>query len=167
MTEVSVIVANKWRETSPEQKQVLYFFLFFTHFFQIYSKKAQEIKNKHAEDKEEFTKSLTNREKVALSLLKLNNKAQKGELKRSALDPAHKEFLSSLPESMALTARGAFLSQKLKGTSVSPMEQSQKLSEAMNNWANISKTEQDFYENLAQKNLSLYQSKIKEYLKKD
>jgi hypothetical protein len=126
--------------------------------------KAGELKRQYTEEKDNFVNSLSARQKVALSLLKLNHKAKKGEIKRSGLDSMQKDFLSNMPESLALTARGVYLSQNLKGTSVSPAEQSQKLSAAMNNWQNLSQSERDVYENIAEKNLMTYKSKLESFL---
>ena len=109
---------------------------------------------------------MNEKEKIALNLLTLNRRAQNGEITRNKLDAKQKEFLKSLPEPLATTPRGVFLSQRLKGVSATEMKPSQGLSEAMKEWSNLSGKDQETFAHKAQQNLKDYSEKIAEFLKK-
>lgn len=128
--------------------------------------KAEKLKLKYNSESEAFKQSLGEKEKIALNLLNLNRRAQNGEITRSKLDTKQKEFLKSLPETLATTPRGVFLSKRLKGVSANEMKPSQGLSEAMKEWSNLSDKEHETLANQAQLNLKDYSEQIVKFLKK-
>lgn len=113
-----------------------------------------------------FNQTLTEKEKLGLNLLNLNRRALKGDITRSKLDSKQKDFLKSLPEPLATTPRGVFMSQRLKEFSVSGTKPTNSLSVAMKEWSNLSGKDQEFYAHQAQENLKVYSEKIAEFLKK-
>lgn len=108
---------------------------------------------------------MKDREKLALSLLQLNNRAELGIITRKDLNQEQKEFLKSMPETSAFTPRGVFLSQRLKGISAKVEDQSLKLSQAMKDWSNLSANEQQTFEKEAQNNLETYKARLLNFLK--
>lgn len=109
--------------------------------------------------------SLTDRQKVALSLLNMNRRAVQGKVKRADLKPEQKEFLKSLPDHSAFTPRGLFLSHKLRGVSASETKLSDSFTEAVKAWAALSPNDQEAYAKMAQKNLDNYIDRINIFLK--
>lgn len=109
---------------------------------------------------------MNEKEKMALDLLNLNRRAQNGKITRNNLDAKQKEFLKSLPEPLATTPRGVFLSQRLKGVSAAEIKPSHGLSEAMKEWSNLSSKDQETFAQQAQQNLKKYSEIIAEFLKK-
>lgn len=103
---------------------------------------------------------------MALSLLNMNRRALNGKATRRDLSPEQKEFLKSLPEQSALTPRGVFMSQRLKGMSANDTKPSAALASAMKAWSNLSEKEQEPFVKMAQQNLASYSGSIKQFLQK-
>ena len=97
--------------------------------------------------------------------MNLNRRARNGELSRRDLNSQYKEFLKTMPEPSAITPRGVFMSQKLKGVSSSTVKPGDGLVGAMKEWSNLSAKEQEVYAQQAQHNLDSYIEKVSTFLK--
>lgn len=115
--------------------------------------------------KARFKQALTEKHQLALNLLNLNRQARNGAITRKSLNAEQKAFLNSLPESSAITPRGVFLSQKLKGVSGTDTKPSDSLAEAMKEWSNMSTSEQEPFVKQAESNLKSYTESISKFLK--
>lgn len=124
------------------------------------------MRKKYESEKEAFNQSLSERQKVALGLLILNRRAKNGDIGRRNLTPNQKEFLKSMPEPSAITPRGVFMSQKLKGVSASAVKPTDGLASAMKEWTNLSPKDQEAYAQQAKKNLDSYVNQLSSFLKK-
>lgn len=135
-------------------------------FLQIFESKAEVLKKKHESEKEAFTKSLSEHQKMALELFNLNRRAKNGDIDRRDLNPQQKEFLKAMPELSAITPRGVFVSKKLKGVSASVLKPSDGLAGAMKEWTNLSPKDQEVYTQQAKQNLDSYVDQLSAFLKK-
>lgn len=123
--------------------------------------------DKYKSDVAEYKESLTDRQKIAYSLINMNRKADRGViLTRRDLDEHQKEFINSLPESHGLTGCQIFVSKRLKGNSSLPGTQSANLTEAMEEWSNLPESKKQEFENQAKVNLENYKAKIIKFLQK-
>ena len=124
------------------------------------------MKTKYESEKHNFNQSLSERQKIALALLNLNRRAKNGDIDRRDLTSQQKEFLKTLPESLAITPRGVFMSQKLKGVSASTVKPSDGLAGAMKEWSNLPANDQEAYAKQVKQNLDSYVEQLSNFLKK-
>lgn len=132
----------------------------------MFESKAEALKKQYESDKNSFNQSLTERQKTALALLNLNRRAKNGAIDRRNLTAEQKEFLKVMPEPSAITPRGVFMSQKLKGVPASSVKPSDGLASAMKEWLNLSAKDQESYANQAKQNLDSFVEKMSAFLKK-
>ena len=78
------------------------------------------------------------------------------------LNSEQKNFLKGMPQPAALTPRGVFISQRLKGVPASQTG----LGEAMIAWSNLSPVEKDSFVKIAQENLKAYIASMVDFLGK-
>ena len=106
---------------------------------------------------------MTERQKVALSLLRLSNREGST---RWDLSKKQKSFLSEFPKPEAFSGRSLFVSQHLKGITESATARNAKLAETMREWQQLPVSQQQSYEQQAKSNLERFQSAVASFLKK-
>lgn len=105
---------------------------------------------------------MSDRQKVALSLLRLANREG---ATRWDLTKKQKAFLAEMPKPAAFTGRGLFLSERLKGSHEAPGVQNTKLAAAMREWVQLSPSQQQSYEQQAASNLANFKNAMAAFLK--
>ena len=120
---------------------------------------------KHDAEKEKFEQNLNEKQKMALKILNLNRRAEDGKVSRRELSSKQKNFLKSLPESLPITARGVFMSQRLKGISGKNDELNSSLAGAMKEWSGMSLQQQQPFISAAEKNLASFKTELEKFLK--
>ncbi len=106
---------------------------------------------------------MSERQKVALSLLRLSNRDT---ATRWDLSEKQKAFLSDFPKAEAFTGRGLFVSQHLKGSKESSAARNTKMAETMREWQQLPASLQQSYEQQAKSNLESFKSAVADFLKK-
>lgn len=119
------------------------------------------MKRKNDIEKEKFVQNLNEKQKLAMKLLKMN----RGKATLRELEAKQRDFLNTLPEPLPTSARGVFMSQRLKGVSGGKNgEINSSLAAAMKEWSNMSAQQQQPFIIQAEKNVASYKAELAKFL---
>lgn len=111
----------------------------------------------------QFKSSLTDRQSLALRLLRLNTQARRGEITRRHLNQAETAFLNAVPKAPFMTGRALFMSKELRKRVVdSPV--SERMGEISSKWESLPEAERSLYDNQAKLDQQQFVEAMKKFL---
>ena len=111
---------------------------------------------------EQFKSSLSDRQNLALRMIRLNHRASRGEITKRNLNPEEKAFLEALPKTPFSSGRNLFLSNELRRKDGSSL--AKKLSDAQDKWNSLPESEKALMENQAKLDQQQFQVAMKKFL---
>lgn len=111
---------------------------------------------------EQFKSSLSERQNLALRILRLNQRAARGEISTRNLNAEEKAFVQALPKAPFTSGRNLFMSNELRRKDGSSLPE--KLSAAQEKWNSLPESEKALMENQAKLDQQQFQAAMKKFL---
>lgn len=109
----------------------------------------------------QFKTSLNSRQSMALHMVRLNNRARRGEITRRHLKEEEKAFLQALPKTPFLNGRSLYMSREMRKKEGPVTERIGMVSAV---WNALPASEKSLFENQAKLDQQQFQTAMKKFL---
>jgi hypothetical protein len=111
---------------------------------------------------EQFKSSLSERQNLALRMVRLNNRAIRGEITKRNINAEEKAFLEALPKTPFSSGKNLFMSNELRRKDGQSL--GEKMVEAQEKWKSLPDSEKALMDNQAKLDQQQFQAAMKKFL---